>query len=653
MKVGWSSAFPVVNFAHPPPMESTPFSQKGGPGIELWLNPANLVGGVFLATLLILRIVAVDRAPDLTDWRIWSTAAIPLLLATIGQSHVMLAGGQGLAAGSTVMFVNVLVMNWMTDSTTSIVFWSILGILVGGAIGTVNGLLVGAYRYPSTAVTMAMGYIVSGMGLFFSWSQNFLERDRFRLALIGELPGHVPVPIVLVAILVVSAAALDRSRLGRWIRAAGAERRMGAPARPSMAIFAAYVIAGLAQGASGVFLAGAIGASDGTTQPMANGPTLLEIYAAVTLGGTVPHLRQGSVLGATFGALTIATVSNLINVDDLPIYTTPALIGALLLAGLYAVRPRLLAARIQPSETKSAAASEFPFGLFGAAAALFAIGIGIEQIGIDPLALLVAGLMATAIGMIVITGQIDISLPSIVVLATLATAHLTHGSEAALPWVVPLVLAGGSAIGLANGLISVKLRVPRLLVTLAIAGFANAASYCLALMVANSFAPLSLLTILMSGPTRISLPAIVLALIPLLALCALTIGPARLWLARLTAPAEQQVLDRSAPLIHGLAGAIAAGIGILLPGYDGQSILSASDTYLLPALLAGQLAGLRLGRRGGNPSMLIVTVPIVVAAQILLAALNLSYPLRTSILGGCFIIAIFAQHRSYERRQIT
>ena len=56
----------------------------------------------------------------------------------------------------------------------------------------------------------------------------------------------------------------------------------------------AYVIGGLGYGLSGVFLAAEIGMSDPTT----SGTSLLEIYAAVALGGSVPYMRQGSSLGA-------------------------------------------------------------------------------------------------------------------------------------------------------------------------------------------------------------------------------------------------------------------------------------------------------------------------------------------------------------------
>jgi hypothetical protein len=67
---------------------------SGPPG--LWLL------GLFL---LLWNFVPV-RAPGISEWGGWIGAAIPLVIAGIAQTQVVLAGGQGLGAGSTALLVN-------------------------------------------------------------------------------------------------------------------------------------------------------------------------------------------------------------------------------------------------------------------------------------------------------------------------------------------------------------------------------------------------------------------------------------------------------------------------------------------------------------------------------------------------------------------
>ncbi|HEY8012717.1 MAG TPA: hypothetical protein VIE70_02390, partial [Dongiaceae bacterium] len=66
-----------------------------------WHHPGNFAGAVLLILLLLAGFVLPGRSPDMGDWSAWAAAAAPLVIAAIAQSQIVLAGGQGLAAGST------------------------------------------------------------------------------------------------------------------------------------------------------------------------------------------------------------------------------------------------------------------------------------------------------------------------------------------------------------------------------------------------------------------------------------------------------------------------------------------------------------------------------------------------------------------------
>ncbi len=100
---------------------------------------------------------------------------------------------------------------------------------------------------------------------------------------------------------------------------------------------------------------------------------------------------------------------------------------------------------------------------------------------------------------------------------------------------------------------------------------------------------------------------------------------------------------RVAPLLHAIAGVLAAAVGIMLAGYGGKSPISGGDPFTLPSLLAVELAGFTIGRRGGNPWMLVLSVPLVLGIDVLTTIAGLSYPVRVVLLGMLLLASIVVQ----------
>lgn len=76
------------------------------------------------------------------------------------------------------------------------------------------------------------------------------------------------------------------------------------------------------------------------------------------------------------------------------------------------------------------------------------------------------GLVATGQTLVLLTGGLDLSVGSTVILADVVAAQLIAGRPERILYVVPLVLALGAAIGLVNGLLITRLRVPPFVATL-------------------------------------------------------------------------------------------------------------------------------------------------------------------------------------------
>lgn len=76
--------------------------------------------------------------------------------------------------------------------------------------------------------------------------------------------------------------------------------------------------------------------------------------------------------------------------------------------------------------------------------------------------------LAIAQTIVLIVGGIDLSQAAVVQAVTIGLVIWTEGGDSALPTVLPLVLALGAGVGLANGLLSTYGRIPAFIATLAV-----------------------------------------------------------------------------------------------------------------------------------------------------------------------------------------
>jgi ribose transport system permease protein len=373
----------------------------------------------------------------------------------------------------------------------------------------------------------------------------------------------------------------------------------------------------------------------GTADPLLGAPSLLEIYAAVALGGSVPLLRQGSALGAAAGALAVSGMVNLLLPLDLPDYVTPALDGMLLLAGLaLAAAGRQSIARAAMLPPPRRWAPFMPLLLLLPLLAAITAGAGPRLLPIDIAgAMLPLAALALAQAAVVMTGQLDLSLPAIAAAAALAVVALTQGADGALAWAVPAILAAAAVLGGGAGLIGGRLGAPRVLATLAVAGLVQTLGVHLSVTRPTGFAGPAL-TALMTG--RIAgLPAALLAIGPLL-----LAGLALLAAPQVRKRLAQATSSRAALLCHAAAGLVAAAAGIMMAGYGGEARMGIVDVLGPPTLLAVQWAGLRIGRAGGAPAGLLVTVPAVVLLDTVLVGLGWSHGGRLVAMGTALLAAV-------------
>lgn len=232
---------------------------------------------------------------------------MPLVLAAIAQSCVVLTRGLDLSVGGVVDLTNALAAITLGTTASSMVAWSILILLLGAACGLLNGVLVAYGRLQPILVTLATLSIYQGLAIRVLPQPGGAVAPGYT-AVLANTSG--PVSLLFVALAILLWQAFRRTRLGIGLYAVGndeaAAQANGVPTRRTKIL--AYTLSGTLSAAAGLFLAASSTAGDATT---GNGYTLTSIVAVV-LGGVNLFGGRGSAVGAILGAFITTMIVNIL-----------------------------------------------------------------------------------------------------------------------------------------------------------------------------------------------------------------------------------------------------------------------------------------------------------------------------------------------------
>lgn len=309
-----------------------------------------------LAAILLLLLVAtrlVQPGFGASGLESLARASLPFAFATAAMAVVVIAGGIDLSVASMMAVASVTAAVLMEDasggaSVLIVVFILILGL----AMGALNGALIVLTKVPDIVVTLAMLFVWEGVALLVLNAPGGGVASWLRELILGSvtIPGLPPaltawLPqalVVLIICLAVVWVPLKRSKLGLSIYAIGssplAAYRSGVPIGRTR--IAAYALAGLFSAMGGLSLT----MSTGIGEPIP-GPYLLASVAAVVLGGVALGGGRGGLVGPIIAVLILRVVRldlTLLNVD--PNVTTIVegliMVVVVMIGGLLAVKGR-------------------------------------------------------------------------------------------------------------------------------------------------------------------------------------------------------------------------------------------------------------------------------------------------------------------------
>lgn len=267
------------------------------------LGLAVLLAALLLATKLIQPDFGVSGLDSL------ARAALPFALATVGMAIVVIAGGIDLSVAAMMAVASVtgaVLMQGAGDGQSVLI---VLGVLVLGlAMGAINGALIVVSKVPDIVVTLAMLYVWQGVALLILNAPGGGAATWLRALSAGGVPGLDWLPRGVVFLAVVTAliwVPIRRSRLGLRLYAIGSDPlaafRSGVPVGQTRIV--AYALCGLFAALGGL----SVTMSTGIGEPIP-GPYLLASVAAVVLGGVVLGGGRGGILGPILAVFILRTV---------------------------------------------------------------------------------------------------------------------------------------------------------------------------------------------------------------------------------------------------------------------------------------------------------------------------------------------------------
>ena len=271
--------------------------------------------GIFLALLLLAtKLLRPDFGISGIDSL--ARAALPFAFATVGMAIVVIAGGIDLSIAAIMAVVSVTAAVLMKEaSDTQSIFIIMFVLVLGAAMGAINGSLIVLTRVPDIVVTLAMLFVWQGVALLILNAPGGSAAPWLREMIVGgiQLPvipltvtNWIPKSLVfLFACVAIVWFPVQRSKLGLMLYAIGSDKlaafRSGVPV--GSVRIAAYALAGLFAALGGL----AVTMSTGIGEPIP-GPYLLASVAAVVLGGVILAGGRGGIVGPILAVIILRLV---------------------------------------------------------------------------------------------------------------------------------------------------------------------------------------------------------------------------------------------------------------------------------------------------------------------------------------------------------
>jgi ribose transport system permease protein len=319
--------------------------------LERWTQ---LLGGGWIFVLLIALIAVFttlrpEQFGSAFNLSMLTINAAILLVLSVGQTFVIIAGGIDLSVGTVLVFASIASAQVMlrmsgaaggTYGTTQggwgVVFVGLLVALVSGAFwGAVNGALVAAARIPPLIVTLGTFGMALGFAQILTNGTDIRAVPELLVDAIGSgAIAGVPVLVVIAgAVALVGAVILHLTRFGVHVFAVGSDKEAARRAGINVGrkLVTIYILSGALAGLAAMMST----ARFATTTIGGHAMDNLSTISAVVLGGTSLFGGIGSIAGTVVGVFIPIVLLNGFVILGIPPFWQTVATGAVLILAVW------------------------------------------------------------------------------------------------------------------------------------------------------------------------------------------------------------------------------------------------------------------------------------------------------------------------------
>jgi len=285
---------------------------------------------VLVAIMIVASIISPDFMKINNLVNIIRQISISGIIA-VGMTFVLLTGGIDLSVGSTVGVVAVSVA-MLFNTGLNPVLAMIVGLVIGAAIGFVNGLGITKGKIVPFIMTLGTLTAFRGVALYMangspqSWRNSGVNIKALGQ---GDVLG-IPNPVfIFAAVLIGAFIILKYTSFGRSVYAIGDSREAARLSginvdRTEMIV---YTLTGFLSALSCLILISRLSVGE----PTAGEGSELDAIAMAVIGGTSAAGGVGSVIGTLVGASLLSVITTLLNIVGISPFIQRVVMGAIII----------------------------------------------------------------------------------------------------------------------------------------------------------------------------------------------------------------------------------------------------------------------------------------------------------------------------------
>lgn len=264
-------------------------------------------------------------------------SASPALMVAIGVTFIILMGSIDLSMEGTVSVCAVVFAFAFIGMGGSLLSWAWLALplalIVGAAMGFVNGLVHVKLKIPSFMASLAMGFVGTGLALLLTGGDRIRVEDPVFRGLLTERWLHFPVMCyVALAFLLIAWFIQSRTTLGRNFYAVGGGEELAHASGLNVerVRILGFTLAGVFFAVGALLAVANIGIAETAT-----GRNFMFVsITAVVVGGTALWGGVGGVWNTLVGVLIVNVIGNGMVVIGLPGWVQDGTLGLLVIAAV-------------------------------------------------------------------------------------------------------------------------------------------------------------------------------------------------------------------------------------------------------------------------------------------------------------------------------